>query len=129
MWTAFAQELEKLAGDKPAEGAPRAPTPPPMVKVKATKAPALAQVLPPAPPSISSNLSKTAFIAKLAILGRVAKALSKGEKALRRNKYVGYGVPALAGVLGANLALKGRQQRRRQPSREEQLQLPELQEF
>ena len=131
-WTAFAQELEKIASGKPAEGAPRPPVAPPSPKVKASKPPRLAQVLPPKPPTIDSNLSKTAMKTKMAVLGRVARALSKGERKLRANKYIGRGVPILAGLAGINLALKAaeaRKRRRHGQAPPPELRVPPLEEF
>lgn len=138
MWQAFAEELEKLAdSQKPAEGAPRPPKAPPVPKAKQPKSPRLAVPQPPSPPSISTNLSKVGM-AKIAVLGRIAGAIARGEKKLRAGP-VGNAVPILAGLGGAYLTLtagkraRKAQLRRRQERREKllqsQLTVPPLAEF
>lgn len=133
MWEAFARELEKLAGDGPAMGAPRALSPPPVPKAKATKPPALAMATPPKAPTIGSNLQKTATFTKLAVLGRVAAAIGRGERKLRNIKQIGLGVPLAAGVGGIYLAHKasqpGRTKKKKQRARQPEYALPELAEF
>ncbi len=112
VWNSFCVHLDKLASKNElfVSGAPRVPTiPVPKAKPPVSK--------PPTPPS-----HKT----KTALLGAVGKAYSKAEKALRKKKALGLGVPLAGLVAGWHLAKKGKEPTKRQ---QPPLQYQEFQEF